>query len=396
MSMVENNIVQLLTGKPNLKDVEVDELQSIVNEHPYFSVAQLLLTKKMKLVNHPGFEAQLQIAALHFPNEHWLHYQFLKDEESGESAATIETSTAKEIKETEVTAEPFLPPKSIQNTGNNNAETTATEPVFAHTEDKGVADEFLTAYETPVTTENETELNELITESETKTVTISEPESEELNEVSEPVPAIEEQKVVTESGQPASTEDAADPKENVPESAQIFLVNHDVDDPEELPLTEEEQQELPQGIDNEDSKLTGMLQQQAEDYNKPVEDARLPIETEPYHTVDYFASQGIKLLAEQQQDQLTKKVHKFTDWLKQMKRISPRPTDLGSDPEMESFVQNIADTSNQTKDVVTEAMAEVLVKQGKNIKAVEVYEKLSLLNPVKSAYFAAKIEQLKD
>ena len=41
-------------------------------------------------------------------------------------------------------------------------------------------------------------------------------------------------------------------------------------------------------------------------------------------------------------------------------------------------------------------MAAVLAKQGKLAKAIELYQKLSLMNPSKSAYFAAKIEQLKD
>jgi len=40
-------------------------------------------------------------------------------------------------------------------------------------------------------------------------------------------------------------------------------------------------------------------------------------------------------------------------------------------------------------------MADVLVQQGRTNKAVEVLKKLSLLNPSKSTYFAAKIEQLK-
>jgi hypothetical protein len=36
-----------------------------------------------------------------------------------------------------------------------------------------------------------------------------------------------------------------------------------------------------------------------------------------------------------------------------------------------------------------------LIKQNKQEKAIEMYEKLSLMNPSKSAYFAAKIESLK-
>jgi hypothetical protein len=39
-------------------------------------------------------------------------------------------------------------------------------------------------------------------------------------------------------------------------------------------------------------------------------------------------------------------------------------------------------------------MAEVFVRQGMKDAARAVYEKLSLLNPGKRGYFAAKIEQL--
>jgi hypothetical protein len=40
-------------------------------------------------------------------------------------------------------------------------------------------------------------------------------------------------------------------------------------------------------------------------------------------------------------------------------------------------------------------MAEVWERQGNREKAMEVYNKLSLLNPSKRAYFAAKIDSLK-
>jgi len=48
-------------------------------------------------------------------------------------------------------------------------------------------------------------------------------------------------------------------------------------------------------------KISSVLQEQLEEFKKPVTvETPLPIEPEPYHTVDYFASQGIKLSAEQQ------------------------------------------------------------------------------------------------
>lgn len=168
------------------------------------------------------------------------------------------------------------------------------------------------------------------------------------------------------------------------------------DEPELPPLDEEElANNANDAAVDATAKIADVLQHQVEDFKMPV-DAQtvLPISTEPYHTIDYFASQGIKADT-QLQDAFLKKVHTFTDWLRQMKRISQHPSDLGSDPDMESYVQTIADSSNQPKAVDTEAMAEVLVKQGKLDKAIEVYQKLSLLNPAKTAYFAEKINQLK-
>ncbi|MDP4246357.1 MAG: hypothetical protein Q8932_10965, partial [Bacteroidota bacterium] len=50
--------------------------------------------------------------------------------------------------------------------------------------------------------------------------------------------------------------------------------------------------------------------------------------------------------------------------------------------------------SIEGREVLTETMAEVLAKQGMWQKAAEVYQKLSLLNPDKSAYFAGLIGQM--
>ncbi|SFP64427.1 hypothetical protein [Parafilimonas terrae] len=144
-------------------------------------------------------------------------------------------------------------------------------------------------------------------------------------------------------------------------------------------------------------KLSSLLQQQAAAFEKPVEEPvmEVPIETMPLHRVDYFESQGIKLDEEKPNDKLSKQLRRFTDWLKQMKSINPSPTELRSDEAGEQHVQHIAQHSNDAEEVVTETMAEVLVKQGKPQQAINIYEKLSFINPSKSAYFAAKIKELK-
>lgn len=117
---------------------------------------------------------------------------------------------------------------------------------------------------------------------------------------------------------------------------------------------------------------------------------------EPFHTVDYFASQGIKIRDEElAKDKLGRQLKSFTEWLKTMKRLPVTEIIKQAEQGVEKKVEQLAETSIQERQVVTEAMAEVWEKQGNSEKAIEIYNKLSLLEPGKNAYFAAKIAELK-
>ena len=121
----------------------------------------------------------------------------------------------------------------------------------------------------------------------------------------------------------------------------------------------------------------------------------VPLAFEPYHTIDYFASQGIRLQEDKLgTDDLSRQVKTFTQWLRTMKKLY-HETQTELTPETEEAIHHIADTSNQETEVITETMAEVLALQGKKAKAIEIYGKLILLHPEKSAYFADRIKQLK-
>jgi len=129
----------------------------------------------------------------------------------------------------------------------------------------------------------------------------------------------------------------------------------------------------------------------------PVDASKTELTFEPYHTIDYFASQGIQpKLEEKPKDQFSRQLKSFTEWLKVMKRLPV--TEIASAVSVvdEKKVEKMAELSIDDREVITEAMAEVWEKQGNRAKASEIYEKLSLLNPDKSSYFAAKIEQLKN
>lgn len=203
---------------------------------------------------------------------------------------------------------------------------------------------------------------------------------------------------------------ATPPPLQIPSVESVKEMMRKIDQQEEMAVLEQEQEPEPdEYIEEEDavtetadadSKIAGILSSQLADFKKPVEaDATLDIETEKrkLHTIDYFASQGIKIdLSTIPQDKLTAHLRKFTDWLKQVKNTQATSThDLGTSLEMEKAVAEGAKNSNETREILTETMADVLEKQGQVDKAIQLYIKLSFINPEKSSYFAAKIEQLK-
>ena len=133
-----------------------------------------------------------------------------------------------------------------------------------------------------------------------------------------------------------------------------------------------------------------------------IDPATAELTFEPFHTVDYFASQGIKFKEDEKpKDKFGQQLKSFTDWLKTMKRLPvteiAKTVEVVSDLSAgaEKKVEQLAEHSIAEREVLTETMAEVWEKQGNATKAIEIYSKLSLLEPSKSPYFATKIEELK-
>ncbi len=191
---------------------------------------------------------------------------------------------------------------------------------------------------------------------------------------------------LTQKTQPLTEKREETPKEMIP-----ILLEHDNIDNDDSAVMEEEI--APMKIELKIPEL-----------NKADKNADMVFE--PMHLVDYFASQGIKLSEElQSADKLGKQLKSFTEWLKTMKKVHvAEPGQAGGSAavsgeegsvQTDTSIQSLAEKSNAGDEVLTESMADVLAKQGKIPKATELYQKLSLLDPSKSAYFAAKIEQLK-
>lgn len=173
---------------------------------------------------------------------------------------------------------------------------------------------------------------------------------------------------------PISNQPLAEPVENEPDITETL--------PEEIEETEELHPDGEENLQVKPFVFTPDLEK---------ESTKADFVFEPFHTVDYFASQGIKV--EKGTDTpLDRQVKSFTDWLKSMKKLSYQPAASYTDP----LVERQARTSLAAGEVVTEAMAEVWAKQGQIDKAEAVFIKLKLLHPEKSHYFAARLKDIKE
>jgi hypothetical protein len=179
------------------------------------------------------------------------------------------------------------------------------------------------------------------------------------------------------------------------------------EDAEVLPLTDEGIASL--SLKDELKQLAAEIQRNQKETvanaipaaadNIPVVTNPLPLAFEPYHTIDYFASQGIKTepIEPVLSDTFGQQLKSFTEWVKSMKRLPSHISEesVGIDNASNNRVLQDAANSLQEKEILTETMAEVYAQQGLREKALQVYEKLSLQNPHKNHYFATKIATLK-
>jgi len=263
----------------SVEQCNIQDLQKLADQYPYFGAVQLLLAKKLQAGNEDQYKKQLQKASLYFNNPLWME-QLLK--ETG-TAAIIPSATFDDVE----IKKPVIP-------------------------------------ETPV--------NAISKETEIKAELLIQ-ENEEL-------------------------------------------IDDENQEPE--PLEEVKFEGFPT------LKMT------------PVDPGNKELVFEPYHTVDYFASQGIKFSEEViHQDKLDKQLKSFTEWLKVLKQTPVSAITQLIEPASEQKVEELAGQSIQDREVITEAMADVWKKQGNPDKAIEIYNKLSLLDASKRPYFAAKIEELK-
>jgi hypothetical protein len=347
-------ILQHLFQVSNLEDVSWQRLESFVAEYPAFGIGHYLLSRKLRTERSDRFAEETQRTSLYFTNPYWLEWLLQHEESNGAPAAVTAESTE-------------AAPPPIEASVESNVVSVAEEAFVA---EPVVEVPVPTVMEEPVAVAEET-----LVPPEEPPQSVPEPSAAELL-----LRSIEQARELRESLHRLNRDFE---KEEEGDLAASTTVAHEEPAPE--PAKEED-------LPTPNAAHAAALAEPAQIETKAAEPA---IVFEPYHTIDYFASMGIKLnLDENPGDQLGRQLKSFTEWLKVMRRLPKKEAVVIPDRVAEQEIRDIAEHSIERKEVVTETMAEVFVKQGMKDAARAVYEKLSLLNPDKRGYFAAKIEQL--
>jgi hypothetical protein len=410
-----STLVKSVFQKESLHDCSVEELQTITRQYPYFTPAQLLLAEKLKSADDNLHKEQMQKLSLYFNNPMWLDY--LVNGHKPEITVEPQNETLHSFPETTTSGGKQEQPETLIEETPVNIE---SEPEIPELVEEKINEPVI---------ENFNAVNETITkEGQEHPTLIEEPANniEREEKISEPAEEIANQpqdqnisfvdKTMIEEKQELQEALVAGPAINIeaqpeisePAEAKINEpINENLDSPDETAIEERQEhieiphEEMPINIEPESKTEPPEGEIVEPEISIPLPDFRQePTETEltfePYHTVDYFASQGIKFVPEEKPaDRFGQQLKSFTEWLKTMKRL-PETETVKIPDVLEEKVQQLADHSISEGDVVTETMAEVWLKQGNKEKAIETYNKLSLLNPAKSAYFASLVEQLKN
>lgn len=374
------------------QEISLDELDRSLEKYPYFAVLHFVKAGMLAEQGGPGASAAMQKAALYFNSPHWLELELTRETEEDyeddevmaeilttpvetepleqETADLAEAEIELEEKETAFDDRRLYPEQEVASTNTGKSQAGETEPddVIPAVEVESQPDETEPDDVIPAV-----EVDEILETAETGTIEeeIAEAEVNRIEEPEGPVPF----ETVESAPHPQITETESLPPDDSPIDKEV--VGDRTEGPVVVPDNRLE-------VDIPPAEATQL-------HEEPL------IPLEPLHTVDYFASQGIKVPADDvPTDKLGVKLKSFTEWLKSMKRLHPEKLDRQMDQATEQTIRSSAEVSNEQQALYTEALAEVYVKQGLLEKAREVYRKLSLLDPSKSAYFAARIEELKE
>lgn len=386
--MTVNRIISHVFLQPSLQQVDEAVMEQLVADHPYFAAGRLLLAKKV-YQQTGNLQSDAVKKALLYTNQHHYAYQLItgdmpentlpEEDVAASVAAEIAQDTTLPVAEDRIAPvipEDTLPQQEPENTIaaiHNNAEIPAPEATATTIAEDIVPEENVAA---TIAAEIAQETTLPVVEDRIAPVI--------------PEDALPQQDIIHHT--PLAVADFEQDTKIPPANATAVMPPPT---PVDLPVVEEEDPSpgpikiFPLAVDTTETELT----------------------FQPLYTDDYFAYKRLK--NPEEADELSiqgaAEMKSFTSWLRQMKdnfvgktskdwyqQQLHRIYEEDEEPEVSETVERMAMNSIVfNNDIVSETLAEIWIRQHQYGNAIKIYQKLSLLNPDKNAYFAQKILELK-
>ncbi|TWF41247.1 hypothetical protein FHW36_10349 [Chitinophaga polysaccharea] len=386
--MTVNRIISHVFLQSSLQQVDEAVMEQLVADHPYFAAGRLLLAKKV-YQQTGNLQSDAVKKALLYTDQHHYAYQLITGDmpESTHVEEDATTSIAAEIAQdttlpvAEDRIAPVIPEDALpqQEPGNMIAAVHSPAEIPAPEATVSVAPEGIVPEENIAATI----AAEIVQET---TLPVVEDRIAPII----PEDALPQQDIIHHT--PLAVADFEQDTKVLPANATTVIPPPALVD---LPVAEEEDPSpgpikiFPLAVDTTETELT----------------------FQPLYTDDYFAYKRLKNPeeADELSIQRAAEMKSFTSWLRQMKdnfvgktskdwyqQQLHRIYEEDEEPEVSETVEKMAMNSIVfNNDIVSETLAEIWIRQHQYGNAIKIYQKLSLLNPDKNAYFAQKILELK-
>jgi hypothetical protein len=417
--MTANRIVQHIFQQPDIKQVDESALERLVSSYPYFTAARLLLARKQYTVNKNLLSPAVKKAQQYSNNMHYFYRFVTTDEKSlavQEEAPVVPAPAAKEDEKTAFAGQPAAPAVEAV------AQIPVAEPAPVAPPEAPVTAATIETTPAPVA---ETPLPQAIVETPVTAAPAPLPAvaATEAPVTAATIAATQPVHPVQETTIPAYTPETPAAIAPVQEEEITVTANEVVASPAPeapvmaTPVVTPAPEPLPV---QEPVPVPQPVAQTMEETVTEAEPIKIfPLDTssepegaltfQPLYSDDYFAYKRLKdpEHAEGLNEKGAAEMKSFTSWLRDMKQTFAEKASKkwyqeqmqrsyeDSNPEVSEKVEKMAmESITLNNDIVSETLAEIWARQQQYQTAIHIYQKLSLLNPNKSAYFAQKIKEL--
>lgn len=371
--MNSNDFTGFITGARVPGESEITGVSEMTALFPWFHSAHLVLLKTLLENSDVRFETQLHKSAMFVADRSVLYnYLYMTPLAAIEKEVTAEASRpemAVEIKNSET--ETIVSASVMDAAASENI----PEPDIIIKEEEQPQD-IVTRSRDELIAEIEARLHDLTVAAETLTASVSEHDADVITGIEEKAP---ESDAVTFEPEPGISNETN-------ENESFTVLESDGN-------TSEEEYEANDSLTGPDSVSDDLLElddEESRNENSDSQQADEAVKVPHYQSDEYIIDVSAIVpdsVAKEHELSPSDLIERFIQTSPKLERMTPGEN---------KPIADLAEPSGEMKGAfITETLAKIYVNQGYYSKAINIYEKLTLQFPEKSAYFASRIEKIK-